>query len=82
MKHVQVNVHEAKTRLSQLMQLVISGEATVTVAKSGKPLVDLTIHKPDGCKRSIGGYESEIDIASDCFDMDAEMADSFEGNAT
>ena len=79
MKHVQVNVHEAKTRLSQLIQLVVDGEATVTVAKAGKPLVDLTSHKPDSRKRTIGGYVSEIQIAPYCFEMDAEIADLFNG---
>ena len=36
-----VNVHEAKTHLSRLIQKALAGEE-VTIAKAGKPLVKLT----------------------------------------
>jgi prevent-host-death family protein len=37
---MQVNVHEAKTRLSHLLELVEQGE-TVTIARHGKPVAEL-----------------------------------------
>jgi prevent-host-death family protein len=37
---VQVNVHEAKTRLSQLLELVEEGE-TVVIARHGEPVAEL-----------------------------------------
>jgi prevent-host-death family protein len=37
---MQVNIHEAKTTLSKLLQLVEEGE-TVTIARHGKPVADL-----------------------------------------
>jgi prevent-host-death family protein len=37
---VQVNVHEAKTQLSRLLELVEQGE-TVTIARHGKPVAEL-----------------------------------------
>lgn len=37
---MQVNVHEAKTRLSHLLQLVESGEKVV-IARHGKPVAEL-----------------------------------------
>jgi prevent-host-death family protein len=37
---VQVNVHEAKTRLSQLLELVEEGE-TVVIARHGQPVAEL-----------------------------------------
>jgi prevent-host-death family protein len=37
---MQVNVHEAKTQLSKLLELVENGE-TVTIARHGKPVADL-----------------------------------------
>lgn len=37
---MQVNVHEAKTRLSQLLQLVEEGE-TVIIARHGEPVAEL-----------------------------------------
>ena len=37
---MQVNVHEAKTRLSQLLELVEEGE-TVVIARNGQPVAEL-----------------------------------------
>jgi len=36
----QVNIHQAKTQLSRLLERVIAGEEIV-IAKSGKPLAKL-----------------------------------------
>lgn len=38
---MEVNIHEAKTHLSRLIQKALAGEE-VTIAKAGKPLVRLT----------------------------------------
>jgi len=38
---VSVNIHEAKTHLSRLIEAAVAGE-TVIIAKAGKPLVRLT----------------------------------------
>ena len=37
---MQVNVHEAKTRLSQLLELVEEGE-TIVIARRGQPVAEL-----------------------------------------
>jgi prevent-host-death family protein len=37
---MQVNVHEAKTQLSKLLELVENGE-TVVIARHGKPVAEL-----------------------------------------
>lgn len=37
---MQINVHEAKTQLSRLLELVEQGE-TVTIARHGKPVAEL-----------------------------------------
>lgn len=41
---VTVNIHEAKTNLSRLIEEVLAGKS-VTIAKAGKPLVDLVLHQ-------------------------------------
>jgi prevent-host-death family protein len=38
---MQVNIHEAKTRLSKLIQAAVNGEEVI-IAKAGKPVVKLT----------------------------------------
>lgn len=44
---VQINVHEAKTQLSRLLELVESGE-TVIIARHGKPVAELVPHRSTG----------------------------------
>lgn len=38
-----VNIHDAKTHLSQLLTRVENGE-TITIARAGKPVADLVPH--------------------------------------
>ncbi|MDZ7808907.1 MAG: hypothetical protein U5L11_00655 [Arhodomonas sp.] len=40
---MQVNIHQAKTQLSRLAELVSKGEKVV-IAKAGKPYVDLVLN--------------------------------------
>lgn len=40
-----VNVHEAKTHLSKLLERVEQGE-TIVIARAGKPVAELTAVKP------------------------------------
>jgi prevent-host-death family protein len=51
---MQINVHEAKTQLSRLLELVEQGEA-VTIARHGKPVAELvrarSSHFPLGAGR-------------------------------
>ncbi len=44
----QVNVHEAKTALSNLLRLVETGESVV-IARSGKPVAELKLIVPEAC---------------------------------
>lgn len=70
-----VNVHEAKTHLSRLLESVEAGEV-VTIARAGKPIADLIPHRRvDIVWGTLGG---RIEIAAD-FDMpDQELVDMFE----
>jgi len=44
---VQINVHEAKTQLSRLLELVEEGE-TVVIARHGKPVAELVRARKTG----------------------------------
>lgn len=41
---VTVNIHEAKTHLSKLLERIESGES-VTIARAGRPIADLVPHR-------------------------------------
>ena len=63
-----VNVHEAKTHLSRLLEAVERGEEVV-IARAGKPVATLSAYKPP--RRKIappGSMEGEIWWMSDDFD--------------
>jgi len=68
----QVNIHEAKTRLSQLLARVKDGEEII-IAKAGKPIARLVpiVERPD--QRLPGTAKDQIVIASD---FDAALPDS------
>ena len=76
-----VNIHEAKTNFSRLVERAANGE-TVIIAKAGKPmakLVPLEPPKVDTSKR-FGGLRGQFVIPDD-FDrmMEDEIAEMFEG---
>lgn len=73
---VTVNVHEAKTHLSRLLESVEAGEA-VTIARAGKPIADLVPHRRvDIVWGTLGGH---LEIAADFDAPDQELIDLFEG---
>jgi prevent-host-death family protein len=62
---IQVNIHEAKSQLSKLIEAACSGEEVV-VAKAGKPLVKLSpIEAPKAKQRQLGRWKGRIWIGDD-----------------
>lgn len=59
-----VNIHQAKTYLSSLIEKVLSGEKVI-IAKSGKPIVEITPYKPKKIKRRAGSLKDKIWISDD-----------------
>lgn len=73
---VQVNVHEAKTQLSRLIEAVLAGES-VTIARAGTPVVDLVRHHGTTVTIGVTGWIGQS-IDTDALDgPDAEIADLF-----
>ena len=61
---MQVNIHEAKTHLSRLLNRVISGEEVI-ISKSGKPLAKLVPFEKPRQKRIPGRDRALGKIARD-----------------
>lgn len=59
-----VNVHEAKTHLSRLLERVQHGEEVV-IAKAGKPVARLVPIEPAPGKRPIGRDKGKIWMSDD-----------------
>ena len=58
----QVNMHEAKTQFSKLVEQALTGEEVV-VARNGKPLVRLVPVEGPGTLRPVGLDRQEVDEA-------------------
>ncbi|CAN7330580.1 type II toxin-antitoxin system Phd/YefM family antitoxin [Pararhizobium sp. LjRoot238] len=71
-----VNIHEAKTHLSRLMEKVAKGESFI-IAKAGKPIGKLVpLDETEAPKkRRIGFMKGEIVVPDD---FDTMMADEIE----
>ena len=68
-----VNIHDAKTRLSKLIEMAVNGEPFV-IAKAGKPMVKVTaIEAPEpAAKRRIGSLKGKISVPDDFDTMGQE----------
>ena len=74
-----VNISEAKTNLSKLVNLACRGEKIV-IAKNNFPLVDLVVHKPEG-KRKLGLLVGKFKTPDDIMDEDETINEMFYGEA-
>ena len=75
-----VNVHEAKTHLSRLLEAVEAGE-DVVIARAGKPIARLV---PVGARtepRTPGAWRGRVFIADDFDETPAELIAAFYGDA-
>jgi prevent-host-death family protein len=74
-----VNIHEAKTHLSRLIDDVVAG-AEIIIAKAGKPMARLSAITPPVRKKHLGLLKGKIKVADD-FDtpLDEEVLAQFEG---
>lgn len=68
---MEINVHEAKTNFSRLLQRVAAGEE-ITIAKAGVPVARLVPIEPKTGKRKLGIDRGKIWIADD---FDAPLPD-------
>ncbi len=76
-----VNLYEAKTHLSELVERAAAGEEII-IAKNGKPRARLVPLAQDAVRRKPGGWEGKIWIADDFDDpLPPEILKYFTGEA-
>jgi prevent-host-death family protein len=61
---VTINIHEAKTHLSKLIDRAVKGE-TFVIAKAGKPLVKVVALDAPKAPRRLGFLAGEIAVPKD-----------------
>jgi prevent-host-death family protein len=74
-----INIHQAKTHLSRILDRVAAGEEVV-IARAGKPIARLVPIAPRRKARSAGSYAGRIHIGSEFDDpLPDDLLQSFEG---
>jgi prevent-host-death family protein len=79
---MKVNIHQAKTHLSRILQRVAQGEEVI-IARAGVPVARLVPARAEGSPRPLGMDRDSIYIADD-FDapLPADLLASFLGGNT
>jgi prevent-host-death family protein len=73
----QVGMHEAKTRLSQLVERAEAGEEVV-IARNGTPVVRLVpIARTSSLARVRGAWRGRVRMADDFDELPEDIADAF-----
>jgi prevent-host-death family protein len=73
---VNVNIHEAKTHLSRLLEQVAAGERVV-ISKAGTPIADLVPHQAEAV--TFGGMKGEVVYSDQAFGLDPDIQQMFYG---
>lgn len=72
----QVNVHEAKTQLSKLLEEVEQGERVI-IARAGHPVAVLAPYRAIVRRRKLGQFAGEAKIHDDFDILPDDFADAF-----
>jgi prevent-host-death family protein len=73
----QVGMHEAKTKLSQLVERAESGE-DIVIARNGKPVARLVPIVSAGSLAAVrGAWRDRVHIADDFDELPDDIADAF-----
>jgi len=68
----KINIHQAKTHLSRLVEEAANGESFI-IAKAGKPIVKVTaLGTPSGKVRRLGFMAGQISVPDDFDQMGVE----------
>lgn len=74
-----VNMHEAKTHLSKLVDAAFDGEVVI-IAKAGRPVAKLTRIDSPPARRRLGFLAGDAQVPDDFDDIaGTDIADMFEG---
>lgn len=74
-----VNIHEAKTHLSRLVERASAGEEIV-IARAGKPVAKLIGYQENPEPRPLGLWRGKVKILPGFDEVDDEIIALFEGD--
>jgi prevent-host-death family protein len=71
-----VNVHEAKTQLSKLLEEVEAGERVI-IARAGEPVAVLGPYKAAVRRRRLGLFAGQVTLRDDFDELPSDIAEAF-----
>ena len=74
-----VNMHEAKTHLSRLVERAAKGEEVV-IAKAGRPVARLVPYEETDEPRKPGAWKGRVWMAPDFDELPPDVVAAFEGD--
>jgi prevent-host-death family protein len=74
-----VNIHEAKTNFSRLVERAEHGEE-ILIGRAGKPVARLVPYHQSRAPRIPGGWEGRVKIAPDFDDLPPDLDAAFRGD--
>lgn len=77
MSEPTVNIHDAKTHLSRLVERVEHGEEIV-IARAGRPIARLVPFRPRASPRVPGLWRGRVSVSPDFDAVDEDLLSSFE----
>jgi prevent-host-death family protein len=77
---IQVNVYDAKTQLSRLLDQVAAGD-DVVIARAGRPVARLVPYARPTLARRPGAWRGRVEIADDFDVLPTELEAAFAGDA-
>ncbi|HEV7676955.1 MAG TPA: type II toxin-antitoxin system Phd/YefM family antitoxin [Candidatus Dormibacteraeota bacterium] len=75
----QVNIHDAKTHLSRLLERVEAGEEVV-ISRAGRPIARLVAYHALVEPRRPGAWKGRVRVAPDFDDLPTEIERAFRGD--
>jgi prevent-host-death family protein len=73
---MEVNIHEAKTHLSKLLERVALGEEVI-IAKAGTPVAKIVALETEPKTRVFGSAKGEFTVPDDFNETDSEIENLF-----
>jgi prevent-host-death family protein len=73
-----VNIHEAKTNFSRLVERAEHGEE-ILIGRAGRPVAKLVPYTQSHAARTPGGWEGRVEMAPDFDDLPSDLAAAFRG---
>ena len=74
-----VNIHEAKTHLSRLIERAVAGEEII-IARAGKPVVRMIAYQEaTPRKRTPGAWKGKVKMSQDFDELPESIAAAFRG---